>query len=328
MHQPKKARSGKTRKGCPAEVLHPQGQETSTQIWKRESNVKLENNAFHDVTKVKAENIADFEEVFLEDCEDIADDARLASSGEPGSLLPVLCELMLGMGDWPAPLTASAELMEPIIARELSALVARALRAPWRPSAALEPERLLLALRRDALMTSRMLGYLEFRHVRLSVASSVQQTVVKGAWHVLVRCRALVEELGVSPPPAADQEARARRERLDRLTSAMTRDEYKAFSRVRRFCPSHWRACEGWLRRLWPAGAPPPTAATRGALLFLLRELLTLLVDAALLVREESSARQPVGGLPARSLAPDHVREAVRRLQMAAPPRADTLLVT
>jgi len=295
-------------------------------------------------------------------------------AAEPEAFLPTLCEMLLCLGDWPSPSLDTAAILEPVLARDVSALVVRACNAPnslnntasksstkSAKDGSLQPEQLVFALRRDALMTSRLMRYLEeMARATQQPRNLISEPLAYGSKRVDLRTkkelvlggakikqlRALLGELNPRLRAPEDEEVAARRLRLDRLTRAMTVAQYEVFSQ-RRSTPlsclgrrrvgdlaSRGKATpsvnstSAWLLRCWPAGALQPTPATRQLLLFLLREMAALLLDAALLVRAEQPGQaQREDKLPKESVRPEHVREAVRRLQLARGPGHDTLLI-
>ncbi|XP_043233352.1 uncharacterized protein LOC122387312 [Amphibalanus amphitrite] len=250
-------------------------------------------------------------------------DARqLACSG--------ISDLMICAGDWPSPQPATLAVLEPVLGREVAALARRAAGGPTvRKGASLGIANLLWAARRDAVIVARLMEFLEVRRCAVDAAAAASASTPEmedaAPYTVLNRCRQFCENIGTPPPPAEDAEAAARRARLDRLTRLMSGEQYRAFTAVRIRAAPRGRALRAWLDDHWPAGVPPARGLSLLALQFLLRELVAMLVDACMLVRAETCGEP--AGLPTESLTPEHAREAVRRLQMAAPPGADMLLV-
>ena len=239
-----------------------------------------------------------------------------------------LSALMLSVGDWPSPSAGTVAVLEPVLGRELTALVRRAAGGPaLPPGRPMDAVHLLWATRRDGLLTGRIMHYLELRSITAAVsADSGEPNPQRPEQAALfTRCRRFCAAIGAPPPPEEDPEAAARRQRLDRLTRLMNADQYQAFTTVRSTSSQRHRSCRLWAESRWPEGVPLAGPAGWHVLLFVIKELVALLVDVCMLVRADGGPKP--AGLPAESLTPAHAREAVRRLQVAAPPRADMLLV-
>uniref|UniRef100_A0A3B3ZBD5 Uncharacterized protein n=1 Tax=Periophthalmus magnuspinnatus TaxID=409849 RepID=A0A3B3ZBD5_9GOBI len=263
------------------------------------------------------------------------------------SFIPELQSMMFALGDARRPLQETAALMEDVVHSQLVTLLHLTSEvATLRGSRVISAEDIIFVMRRDKRKVARLLKYLQFRDYKSKLMKSLEddewgssssggtQRRQRLAQDYLLWMDQTGELLALAEKSEPDLVKQERLERLERQTRTMDQAQYSEFCESRQLSFAKkaskfrdWLDCSSLELK--------PNTVAMEILSYLAYETVAQIVDLALLVRQEMTAKidavshvisasyiqyQPphessavAADPPSGALQPCHIREAIRR---------------